>query len=357
MITVDKKLIENLAVLVALGVVVGGCVLILLPFASALVWAGIFVFSTRHGYWKLNHLLNGRNWLAAIIFVAIVFVLIIVPIIYAVISFGNIVGDFALRLSEVAQQGIPPLPEWIAQTRWIGPKLAEWWEKLTISHDPAVKEQMQAMMLWGLKLMLKMGVIVGQGIGLLLMSFLVSLFFYASLPTVTAWLQTVVQRVSGSRAEQMLDIAGKTIQGVVFGIIGTAIAQGFLTGFGLYISGIPYAAGLTFLAIVLALFPFGTFLIWGPAALWLYHQGDIGWMWFLLVWGAAIVGSADNIIKPLVIGRNSDLPFILILIGILGGVIQFGPLGVFLGPTLLAMGFALSKEWLMGIDQDAPPKP
>lgn len=357
MITVDKKLIENLAVLVALGVVVGGCVLILLPFASALIWAGIFVFSTRHGYWKLNHMLAGRNWLAAIIFVTIVFVLIIAPIIYAVISFGHIVGDFALKLSEGAQQGVPPLPEWIAQTRWVGPKLAEWWERLTLSNDPAIKEKMEIMMLWSLKLMLKMGIIVGQGIGLLLMSFLVSLFFYASLPTVTAWLQTIVQRVSGSRAEQMLDIAGKTIQGVVFGIIGTAIAQGFLTGFGLYISGIPYAAGLTFLAIVLALFPFGTFLIWGPAALWLYHQGDIGWMWFLLVWGAAIVGSADNIIKPLVIGRNSDLPFILILIGILGGVIQFGPLGVFLGPTLLAMGFALSKEWLMGIDQDKIPKP
>jgi predicted PurR-regulated permease PerM len=149
----------------------------------------------------------------------------------------------------------------------------------------------------------------------------------------------------------MLDIAGKTIQSVVFGIIGTAIVQGFLTGFALFVAGVPYAAALTFLAILLALFPFGTFFIWGPASLWLYHQGDINMMWFVLIWGAAVVGSADNVIKPLVIGRNSELPFILILIGILGGVIQFGALGVFLGPTLVAMGYALSKEWLMGIDQ------
>ena len=69
------------------------------------------------------------------------------------------------------------------------------------------------------------------------------------------------------------------------------------------------------------------------------------------LWGVAVVGSADNFIKPMVIGRNSNLPFVLIFLGILGGVIQFGALGIFLGPTLLAMGFALSKEWLMGIEQ------
>jgi len=192
---------------------------------------------------------------------------------------------------------------------------------------------------------------VGQGVAMIMMSCFIALFFYASLPTVTQWLQTAVERVSGSRAEQMLDIAGKTIQGVVFGVIGTAIVQGFLTGFGLWISGVPYAAALAFLAMVLALFPFGTFFIWGPASLWLYHGGETNWMWFLLIWGVAVVGSADNFIKPMVIGRNSNLPFVLIFLGILGGVIQFGALGIFLGPTLLAMGFALSKEWLMGIEQ------
>lgn len=351
MITVDKKLIENLAALAALGIVVGGCILILMPFVTAVIWAGIFVFSTRHWYWKLNHALSGRNWLAAILFVSVIFTLIFAPIIYAVISFGHFAGDFALRLSEAVQQGLPPLPEWITQTRWIGPKIAEWWQRLSVSEDPAIKEQLRVALTWFFKAMLNVGVEISKGIALLLMSFLIALFFYASLPTVTTWLQTAVQRVSGSRAEQMLDIAGKTIQSVVFGIIGTAIVQGFLTGFALFVAGVPYAAALTFLAMLLALFPFGTFFIWGPSALWLYHQGDIGMMWFVLIWGAAVVGSADNVIKPLVIGRNSDLPFILILIGILGGVIQFGALGVFLGPTLVAMGYALSKEWLMGIEQ------
>ncbi len=352
MITVDRKLIENLAVLLALGVVVGGCVLILLPFMPAVLWAGIFVFSTRHWYAHVHRWLGGRHWLAASLFMLIIVSLILLPLLYAILSFGHIVGDFAIVLSDHLQQGvIPPLPNWIVQTPWIGSKLSHWWERLTVANDPAVKAQLTTAVIWILKLLLKMGVIVGQGFAMLMMSCFIALFFYVSLPILTQWLQTAVERVSGSRAEQMLDIAGKTIQGVVFGVIGTAIIQGFLTGFGLWICGVPYAAALTFLAMILALFPFGTFFIWGPAALWLYHGGEIGWMWFMLAWGVGVVGSADNFIKPLVIGRNSNLPFVLIFLGILGGVMQFGPLGLFLGPTLLAMGFALSKEWLMGIDQ------
>ena len=357
MIVVDRKLIENLAILAALGVVVGGCFLILLPFTSAVLWAGIFVFSTRHWYGYLHQRLGGRHWLAASLFMLVIVSLLLLPLLYAVLSFGHIVSDFAISLSDHLQKGIiPPLPEWIVQTPWIGAKLAEWREQLVVTDDPAIKTQISTAVIWLLKTLLNVGVTIGQGFMMLLMSCFIALFFYASLPTLTQWLQTAVQRVSGSRAEQMLDIAGKTIQGVVVGIIGTAIVQGFLTGFGLWVSGVPFAAALTFLAMVLALLPFGTFFIWGPAALWLYHGGDTGWMWFLLAWGVGVVGMADNFIKPLVIGRNSNLPFVLIFLGILGGVIQFGPLGIFLGPTLLAMGFALSKEWLMGIDQSSAPE-
>ena len=189
---------------------------------------------------------------------------------------------------------------------------------------------------------------------MIVLSCFISLFFYASLPAVTQWLQTGVKRVSGSRAEQLLNIAGGTIQGVVFGILGTALAQGFLVGIALFITGIPSAAGLTFLAIILSLVPFGSFLIWGPAAFWLYQNDQTGWAITMVLWCALIAGSADNVIKPLVIGQNSNLPFILIILGILGGAIQFGALGVFLGPTLLALGLALAKEWLYGIKVQEP---
>lgn len=345
----DRKLLEPISTLIALGLLVGGCVMILLPFSSALVWAAIFVFSTRQAYWRVNALLGGRNWLAASLFVMLIFTLIVLPLVYAVLSFGSVASEFALRMKEQLAHGIPALPEWLTSIRWAGPKIQEWWDKLILG-DADVRQQLNDALMFGLKETLKFGAIAGQGIGMLVLSGVMALFFYASLPALTQWLQAGMQRVTGSRAQQLLTIAGGTIQGVVFGILGTALAQGFLIGIALFVAGIPSAAGLTFLAIVLSLVPMGAALIWIPVALWLYQHDQTGMAIFVAIWCAGIAGSADNVIKPLLIGQNSNLPFVLIVLGILGGVLQFGALGVFLGPTLLAIGFSLSKEWLHGIE-------
>ncbi len=347
----ERRLLEPVSTLIALGLLVVGCVMILLPFSSALVWAAIFVFSTRHLYWRLNAWLGERNWLTACLLVLVIFGLVVVPLIYAVLSFGGVASDFVIQMNSHLQSGIPTLPKWLVEMRWVGPTIQEWWEKLVLG-DPAVRQQVNDGLLVALKGLLKFGALTGQGLGMLVLSCFVSLFFYAGLPSVTQWLQTGVRRISGGnhRAESLLAIAGGTMQGVVFGILGTALAQGFLIGIALFIAGIPSAAGLTFLAILLSLVPFGSCLIWGPAAFWLYQHGQVGMAIFMVVWCAGIAGSADNFIKPLLIGQNSNLPFILIMLGILGGAIQFGALGVFLGPTLLALGYSLAKEWLYGAD-------
>ncbi len=349
----DRRLLEPVSTLIALGLLVVGCVMILLPFSSALVWAAIFVFSTRHVYWFINQKLGGRNWLSASLLVIAILGLIVLPLAYAVLSFGGDASDFVIRMTSHLQGGMPTLPQWLVEMRWVGPTIQAWWEKLVLG-DPAVRQQVSDGMIVALKGLLKFGAVAGQGVGMLILSCLISLFFYAGLPSVTQWLQTGVRRISGGnhRAESLLAIAGGTMQGVVFGILGTALAQGFLVGIALLIADIPSTAGLTFLAILLSLVPFGSFLIWGPAAFWLYQHDQFGMAIFMVIWCAGIAGSADNVIKPLLIGQNSNLPFILIMLGILGGVIQFGALGVFLGPTLLALGYSLAKEWLYGATQE-----
>jgi predicted PurR-regulated permease PerM len=346
----QSRLLEPVSTLIALGLLVAGCVMILLPFSSALVWAAIFVFSTRHLYARVNSALGGRNWLSASLFVLAIFALVVVPLLYAVISFGGVASDYVIRLTSHLQSGFPTLPSWLTGIRWVGPTIQEWWEKLVLG-DPAVRQQINDALVVAMKGLLKFGALTGQGIGMLVLSCFISLFFYAGLPAVTQWLQIGMRRISGNhRAESLLTIAGGTIQGVVFGILGTALVQGFLVGIALLIAGIPSTAGLTFLAILLSLVPFGSFLIWGPAAFWLYQHDQMGMAIFVVVWCAGIAGSADNVIKPLLIGQNSNLPFVLIVLGVLGGALQFGALGVFLGPTLLALGFALAKEWLYGME-------
>ena len=95
--------------------------------------------------------------------------------------------------------------------------------------------------------------------------------------------------------------------------------------------------------------PIGPPLIWAPVGIVLLTQGHVGWGVFVLMWGALVVSSIDNVIKPLIISRGSALPFILVFLGVLGGVVAFGFIGVFLGPVLLALGYALVTEWSEGV--------
>jgi predicted PurR-regulated permease PerM len=142
----------------------------------------------------------------------------------------------------------------------------------------------------------------------------------------------------------LLEVAGNTVRGVVYGILGTGLVQAVMAGIGFVIAGVPGAALLALLTFFLSVVPMGPPLVWLPAALWLFHSGSTGWGIFMLVWGVAI-SSIDNVVKPWLISQGSDLPFILIFFGVLGGALVFGFIGVFIGPTLLAVGYRLIVEW------------
>ena len=140
---------------------------------------------------------------------------------------------------------------------------------------------------------------------------------------------------------------------MVYGVLGTSLAQALLILIGLWITGIPAALLLGLLLFVLALIPSGPVLIWGPAAVWLYLDGEVGSAIFLALWSIAAGLLTDNVLKPWLISRGSDLPLILILFGVIGGAVAFGFLGLFLGPTLLAVGYELIREW-NAADADDP---
>jgi predicted PurR-regulated permease PerM len=139
---------------------------------------------------------------------------------------------------------------------------------------------------------------------------------------------------------------------VVYGVLGTAFVQAVLAGVG-WIAGVPGAAILGFITFFLSVVPMGPPLVWIPAALWLYHTGETGWAIFMVVWGGVVVGMADNVIKPLLISKGTGLPLIWIMMGVLGGALAFGFLGVFMGPTVLAVAYALLRDWTIG-SQERP---
>ena len=127
--------------------------------------------------------------------------------------------------------------------------------------------------------------------------------------------------------------------------LGTALAQGVLMAIGLWFAGFKAAPLLGLVTFFLSPVPIGPPLVWIPAGILMIVNGETGWGIFLFVWGALVVSSVDNFLKPMIISRGSALPFVLVLLGVLGGAIAFGFVGVFLGPVLLAVGYALIKEW------------
>jgi predicted PurR-regulated permease PerM len=283
--------------------------------------------------------------LAAALLVSLMLLLIVLPLIAALIGFATQANESYENLLAQTQNGLPALPEWIISVPLVGTKLGESWQALAAG-DPVVQQQVRSVLLWISTFMLGIGKAAGQGFGVLLLSCVLVLFFYIGGARGRFWLEGTLLHIAGVRGVELLHVAANTVKSVVYGILGTAAAQGILAGIGFALAGVPMVVGLALGTAVLSLVPFGPGLLWGPAAFWLYHEGHTGWAIFLVVWGVLVVGMADNVLKPLLIGKGGNLPFLLIMLGVMGGAMSFGLLGVFLGPTFLAVGFALLTDWV-----------
>lgn len=338
------ELVERLVAVLAVVLLVGGALLVLAPFAAALLWGAILAYTTWKPYKKLSGWLGGRNGLAATLMVVLIFVLVLGPFVIAGFGFAAHVDEFAALLQRAYDSGLPDLPGWIVGLPLVGAPIQEFWLSLTQS-DSELIAQLRKLAAPAGNFMLTVGAAIGRGLLLLALSIVLAFFFYIGGDGMVAWLRSVMQRVGGDRAHHLLALTGNTVKGVVYGILGTALAQGILAAIGYRVASVPGAAALGLATFFLSVVPGGPALLWIPAALWLYHGGSLGWAIFIAVWGFAVVGMADNVIKPMIISKGSDMPFILVMLGVLGGALAFGLLGVFIGPTLLAVSFTLIRNW------------
>jgi predicted PurR-regulated permease PerM len=270
--------------------------------------------------------------------------IILLPFAIVGVTLADNVTDLTAALKRWMDSGPPAPPGWLAKIPFIGAKAAETWQTLASDTGKLLeksKELIQPISAW----LLKGGLVLGRGVIELALSVLISFFLFRNGVSAAERLGAAVQRISGERGQRLLIVAGKTIRGVVYGILGTALVQAVLAGIGFFIAGVPGAALLALLTFFFSIVPvIGAGLVWIPAAFWLFHQGSTGWGIFMVVWGLA-VGNVDNFIKPWLISQGSDMPFILVFFGVLGGAVAFGFIGVFLGPTLLAVGWRLVEEW------------
>jgi predicted PurR-regulated permease PerM len=178
------------------------------------------------------------------------------------------------------------------------------------------------------------------------MSVLIAFFLYRDGEGIIANLREAFRRISGDYSQRLMDVAKTTVQGVVYGTIGTALAQGIAAGIGFAVAGVPSPMLLATFTFILGFIPFGPPIIWIIASVWLFAEGHTGWGIFMVLYGIFCISGIDNFLKPYLISRGAKLSFIVTFIGVLGGIVTFGFIGVFLGPTLLAVGYSLAHEIL-----------
>lgn len=347
-----QKLILQIA-LVALLLI--GCIAVLMPFTGTLLFAVVICVTTLPVRNRLLAMCGGRSSLAAVLMSLLLLLLLVAPM--ALLSGSLADGvELAIRfLKPMLESGLPTeVPAWVSRIPLVGAGIGDYWHNLVES-----REEMNALLRQFLdptrKLALATVALFAQGLLQLLLVIFFVFFIFRDADIYATALHTGSRKLAGELGERMLNLAEGTVTGVMVGIVGTAAAQSLVAMIGFIIAGVPGVIMLTFATFFFSMVPvIGATLIWVGAAAWLYNGGETGWAIFMVLWGMFGISSVDNFVKPILISRSSSLPLLLIVVGVFGGVLVFGFIGLFLGPTLLALGQVLIREWLAHADTESP---
>lgn len=332
---------DRVLAVLALALLGAGCVLVLWPFLTSLIWAAILASTSWPVFLRLNNWVGNRRTLTAGMLTVLGTVALLGPIVALALAQADNVAQLARAASALGKEGLPDAPSWLANLPLVGPTLHSYWQQFAHNGQRLINEvggPAQAAALSG-------GRVLAKGVVDMALSVFLVFFFFLYGETLNVRLRIALEHLAGPRASYLLDIARGTVSGVIYGVLGTALAQGVLAAIGFAIAGVPGAVLLGAATFFLSVVPIGPPLIWGGAAIWLFQQGQPGWAIFVIVWGFFLVSTVDNIIKPFIISRGASLPFAIVFLGVLGGVLAFGVIGAFLGPTLLAVGYRLLLEW------------
>ncbi len=348
-----ERQFENYARLLAAAILLVGCFLVLKPFLAAMLFATVVCASTWPLYLGLLRRLNGRQAPAALAMTLLLILVIVVPLALVAYNLADDVRAFFDGVRRVMEEGPPAPPAWLRGLPLVGQFVDEQWR-----HTIGSREEMIAL---GKRLLeparnflLAGGLLLGQGVLEISLAVFICFFFYRDGESLLRSARVALGWEAGPRAVNLLAIIDGTLRSVMYGLLGTALAQGFVAAIGFAIAGVPAVLLLAMATFLLSLVPVGPPLVWGGAALWLFYQGEVGWGVFMLLWGTLLISSVDNVVKPFLISRGGHLPFLLVLLGVMGGVLAFGFVGIFIGPTLLAVGLSLAQDWTTRRQGPAP---
>jgi predicted PurR-regulated permease PerM len=329
----------------ALVTLLGAALLVLKPFLPSLVWAITIVVATWPLLLGLQARLRGHRGLAVALMTTALLALLLVPIYLAIAT----IFDNADRITELVAtldtRTLPPPPAWLGTLPFIGPKATQSWQHQTDGGASALMVQLKPYVTQALRALAASAGTFGAVVVQCLLTILITAMLYAKGEAAGLAVRRFARRLAGERGDASVVLAGKAIRSVALGVVVTALAQTMLAGLGLAIAQVPYAGLLTALALILCIAQVGPAPLLIPAVIWLFAMGRPGLGTFLLLW-SIIPLTVDNFLRPYFIKRGVDLPLWLIFAGVMGGLLAFGVIGIFLGPVVLAVLYTLMESWV-----------
>jgi predicted PurR-regulated permease PerM len=352
--TAPHDLTRSTLYILWIGILIAGTFWIIQPFVAPLLWAAMTVVSTWPAMLRLQRWLRGSRRLAVVVMTLLLLLLLIIPLTLALgtifVNADRIV-DWAKGMQTLT---VPPPPAWIANLPF-GGKIVDIWQNLAARGVGDLityaKPYAPKVVGWFIE---KAG-----SAGLLLVQFLLTVIIAAILythgETAAGGIRRFAHRLGGSEGEDVVILAGRAVRGVALGVVVTALVQSVLGGLGLAVTGLPAAPLLTAVMLILCLAQLGPLLVLLPAVAWLYWSGHNLAATALLIWTIP-VGTIDNFVRPVLIKKGANLPLLLVFAGVLGGLASMGIVGIFVGPTVLAVSYTMLRSWVGGDGQEAEPQ-
>jgi predicted PurR-regulated permease PerM len=320
---------------------------ILKSFLPSFIWAVTIVVATWPLMLRLQAILGGKRGFAVAVMTLVLLLLFIVPFTLAIVTLSNNADMIKGWAESLKAQGLPPPPGWVSSIPMVGPKLSASWQELA----SAGKEGLSARIAPYAGKLVTWFIDQAGSVGMMLVQFLLTVIICAILysggePAADA-VRRFTRRLAGQQGDDVTVLAAKAIRGVALGVVGTALIQSLLGGIGLAVSGVPAAAVLTAIMFILCIAQLGPVLVLIPAVIWLYWSDQTLWGTVLLAF-TIVAATLDNVLRPILIKKGADLPLLLIFAGVIGGLVAFGIIGLFIGPVVLAVTYTLLGAWVGG---------
>ena len=317
---------------------------VLQPFIVPLIWGAILAYVAWPLHLRLLRVCRGRVTVASLLTTLVVTLAIVVPLVWIVLMLRvEAIAGYAQVQTFLASN--PQVPPALRDLPGVGPWLEETLRQL--SADPtAIRQQLVLLLEESSLEMTRLIGGVGRNAAKLFFAVLSMFFLLRDGPRLLREARAILEGILGPTVRDYLDAVGATTQAVVYALILGALAQGTVAGIGYAIFGVQAPVLLGAVTALVALVPFGAPVVWGSLSIWLLVTGNVWQGTGLLLWGVLLVSWMDNIVRPLVISNATRMPFLLVVFGVLGGVLAFGLVGLFIGPVLLAVSLAIWREWL-----------